>query len=252
MRLLLAGITWEPNIRGALVFLTSFVILCGSVYLVLATNTGARLGLLLALTGLFGWMSIMGTVWWVYGIGLKGPAPEWHAEEVVVGSLTNARSPAAADFPEGWQELPLEDKATTEAIAAADPILVPPSGEPGRKYFDAGEYLTVAAYETGGESYGPFHLLNFRPFDLWHEPHHVIVQVQRADTPEAVPGEPPPQPSVDEDAPVVSVIMVRDLGALRREPALVAISSIALFVVCAWTLHRRDLEAMRSRAEAST
>jgi hypothetical protein len=249
MHPVLAGLTWEPNIRGGLVFMTAVAILCGSVYLVLATNTGARLGLLLALTGLFGWMSIMGTVWWVYGIGLKGRAPEWRAEEVVVGSLTNARSPVAADFPEGWRETALEDKVTTEALAAADPVLVPPTGEPGRKYFDAGGYLPVGAYDIGGESYGPFHLLNFRPFDLWHEPHHFIVQVQA--TAEAE-GDSTAAPSVDEDAPVVSVLMVRDLGALRREPAMVAISSIALFAVCAWTLHRRDLEAMRARAETSS
>ena len=252
MRLLLAGITWEPNIRGALVILTAVVILPGTVYMVLATNTGARLGLLLALTGLFGWMTIMGAVWWVYGIGLKGRAPEWKAKEVVVGSLTNGRTPAVADFPNGWQPKALEDKETTEALAAADPVLAPPTGEPGRKYFDAGEYLTVAAHDTGGESYGPFHLLNFRPFDLWHEPHYFVVQVQGSFRPEALPGQAVPSARVDEDSPVVSVIMLRDLGSLRREPALVAISSFALFAVCASTLHRRDKEAMRARAEATT
>jgi hypothetical protein len=252
MHLLLTGITWEPNIRGGLVFLTAVAILCGSVYLVLATNTGARLGLLLAFTGLFGWMSIMGTVWWVYGIGLKGRAPEWRAEEVVVGSLTNARSPAVAGFPRGWRPKTLEDAETTEALAAADPVLVPPAGEPGRKYFDAGEYVTVAAYDVGGESYGPFHLLNVRPFDLWHEPHHFLIQVQATESQEAANGQGAPETRIDEDSPVVSVLMVRDLGALRREPALVAISSYALFAVCIWTLHRRDLEAMRARADTKT
>ena len=46
----------------------------GSVYLMLATNTGCRLGFLLALTGLIGWMMIMGLVWTMYGIGYQGPA----------------------------------------------------------------------------------------------------------------------------------------------------------------------------------
>jgi hypothetical protein len=252
MEPLIAGITWEPNIRGALVLLTAVVILPGTVYLVLATNTGARLGLLLALTGLFGWMAIMGVVWWVYGIGLKGRAPEWKAKEVVVGSLANARTEAVAGFPRGWRQKPLEDKTTTEALASADPVLVPPAGEPGRKYFDAGEYLPVAAYDIGGESRGPFGLLNFRPFDLWHEPHYFIVQVQESFRPEALPGQGVPAARVDPDAETVSVIMLRDLGSLRREPALFAISSLALFAVCASTLHRRDKEAMRRRAEAAT
>jgi hypothetical protein len=252
MRFLLAGISWEPNIRGALVVLTAVVLLPGTVYMVLATDTGARLGLLLALTGLFGWMSIMGVTWWVYGIGLKGPAPEWKAKEVVEGSLANARTPAVARFPSGWRQLPLEDPQTTEALAAADPVLVPPAGKPGRKYFDAGGYVTVGAFSTGGERYGPFHLLNFRPFNIFHEPHFLVLQVQRSFTPEALPGQAAAAPRASPSAPVVSVILVRDLGAVRREPALVALSSLALFGVCASALHRRDKEAMTARAEVTT
>ena len=250
--LVLAGISWEPNIRGALVVLTALVLLPGTVYMVLATNTGARLGLLLALTGFFGWMSLMGVVWWVYGIGLKGPAPEWKAKEVVQGSVTNARTPEAAGFPDGWLKLELEDPATTEAIAAADPVLVPPTGEPGTKYFDAGGYLTVGAYEKGGEAEGPFGVLNFRPFDLWHTPHFFVLQVQKTVTQETAEGETAAPPTIDRNASVISVIMVRDQGAVRREPALVALSSILLFAVCAWTLHRRDKEAMEARAGATT
>ena len=252
MRFLLAGISWEPNIRGALVVLTAIILLPGTVYMVLATDVGARLGLLLALTGLFGWMSIMGVTWWVYGIGLKGPAPEWKAEEVVEGSLANARTPAVARFPNGWRQLPLEDPQTTEALAAADPILVPPAGRQGRKYFEAGGYITVGAFSTGGERYGPFHVLNFRPFNVFHEPHYLVLQVQRSFKPEVVPGQAAATPRAAPNATVVSVILVRDLGAVRREPALVALSSLALFGVCASTLHRRDKEAMKARAEVTT
>ena len=247
----LAGITWDPNIRGALVVLTAIVLLPGTVYMVLATDVGARLGLLLALTGLFGWMSIMGITWWVYGIGLKGPPAEWKAKEVVVGNVANARTPALAGFPGGWKQLALEDKETTEALAAADPILVPPAGEPGRKYFETGGYVVVGAYDIGGKRYGPLNL-NFRPFNLWHTPHYLVLQVQRSFKPEVLPGQSAAAPRPAPGAPVVSVILVRDLGALRREPALVALSSLALFSVCASTLHRRDKEAMRVRAEVTT
>jgi hypothetical protein len=252
MRLLLAGISWDPNIRGALVVLTAVILLPGTVYMVLATDTGARLGLLLALTGLFGWMSIMGITWWVYGIGLKGPAPVWKVKEVVQGSLANASTPAVAGFPRNWKQLALEDKEATEALAATDPVLVPPAGEPGRKYFDAGGYITVGAFDTGGERYGPFHLLNFRPFNLWHEPHFFVLQVQRSFKPDALPGQTAAVSRPAPDAPVVSVVLVRDLGSLRRQPAIVALSSIALFSVCASTLHRRDKEAMKARAEVTT
>ena len=56
----------------------------GSVYLLLGTNLGARLGFLVAISAIFGWCTIMGITWWVYGnIGMLGEAPHWVVEEVV-------------------------------------------------------------------------------------------------------------------------------------------------------------------------
>ncbi|MFM8390047.1 MAG: hypothetical protein ACKOA5_12450, partial [Actinomycetota bacterium] len=73
----LLAVGWEPEIRGALTVIIGVVALMGSVYLILGTNMGARLGLLVALAGLFGWMATMGAIWWTYGIGLKGREPTW-------------------------------------------------------------------------------------------------------------------------------------------------------------------------------
>lgn len=78
----LAAIAFDPNIRGVLVVLTGVVVLCGSVYLLLATNTGLRNGLLIALACLCGWNFSMGAIWWMYGIGLKGKDPSWIEKEV--------------------------------------------------------------------------------------------------------------------------------------------------------------------------
>src|SRR5690606_38747071 len=59
------------------------VVLMGSVYLLLATNVGARLGFTIAAAAFFGWCTIMGGVWWVYGtIGMLGEAPHWEVKEV--------------------------------------------------------------------------------------------------------------------------------------------------------------------------
>src|SRR3546814_5128049 len=69
---LIAGIAFDPTIRGIRAVGVGVVVLMGSVYLLLATNTGTRLGFLLALTGFFGWMAIMGSIWWIYGIGMQG------------------------------------------------------------------------------------------------------------------------------------------------------------------------------------
>ena len=75
----LFAISWEPELRGMLIVIIAVVTFCGSVYLILATNLGARLGFLVALTGLAGWMALMGIIWMIYGIGLKGPEPSWEA-----------------------------------------------------------------------------------------------------------------------------------------------------------------------------
>ena len=52
----------------ALTVILAIVTLCGSVYLILATNLGARLGILIALAGLSGWIMLMGLIWMIYGI----------------------------------------------------------------------------------------------------------------------------------------------------------------------------------------
>src|SRR5918999_1522904 len=73
------AIGWEPELRGILIVIIAVVSLNGTVYLVMATNLGARLGFLVALTGLAGWMLLMGIIWAIYGIGLRGVEPSWDA-----------------------------------------------------------------------------------------------------------------------------------------------------------------------------
>ena len=69
----LLAVNWEWELRGILIVIIAVVVLCGSVYLILGTNMGARLGFLVAFAGLAGWMFLMGAIWWTYGKGLLGP-----------------------------------------------------------------------------------------------------------------------------------------------------------------------------------
>ena len=69
----LAGIAWDPQIRGFLPSGSGVVVLLGSMYLLLVTNVGTRLGFLIAATAFWGWLFIMGVVWWIYGtVGMIG------------------------------------------------------------------------------------------------------------------------------------------------------------------------------------
>ena len=78
----IAGLGWEPEIRGALTVALASAVLMGSIWLILVTNTGVRLGSLIALAGFFGWMVIMGIIWWIYGIGYVGSLPTWVVHEI--------------------------------------------------------------------------------------------------------------------------------------------------------------------------
>ena len=57
---------------------------------------------------------------------------------------------------------------------------------------------------------------------------------------ETVPGEPPPTPEADPDKPVVSVVMVRDLGDVRFPGAMLTLFAGIVFAVLCVQLHRRD------------
>ncbi len=85
------GIAFDPFFRGLLSVLTGILVLIGGTYLVLATDVGTRLGLMVSLGALFGWLFLMGIVWTIYGIGWKGQAPTWALVEINVdkGAETN-------------------------------------------------------------------------------------------------------------------------------------------------------------------
>ncbi len=95
----LGGLNFQINIRGIAVVATAVAILMGSVWLVLATNVGGRLSTLLSLSAFFGWMIIMGIMWWTFGIGYVGDAPTWRAVDINRGDLTVAGVEKARSLP---------------------------------------------------------------------------------------------------------------------------------------------------------
>jgi hypothetical protein len=278
---LLAALAWDPQIRGALIVVTAFVILPGSVFLLLSTNVGAKLGFLLAAAGLTGWMAVMGWVWVVYGIGIKGDPPTWQVQEVVTGPLTErGASDAGRTFPKGWNKLKAGDAIFGDATAAADKVLVPDTSTPAHGeaapattfapvFDDATDYTLVSGYAKGGENYwipggglasdshvgnpgkNPFAKIVDRlergPF---HAPHYAVIQVAPVLDVKVAEGEAPPKPQPDPDEEVTSVVMVRNLGNLRFPSLMVALSMSLVFGILANALHRRDKEIMAARSAA--
>ena len=256
-------VTWDPGIRGILVVATGVAVLCGSVYLLLATNVGARLGFLVALTGLWGWIAIMGLIWWVYGIGYVGDSPTWKVREVNVAEvgadphrLDDVGIEEAADLST-WDEIPAGDPSRGEAQAAADEAL---TGEdsPVAIFEATTDYVTHDAFAKGGKGDSLLYEIPLLP----HPTRYAVIQVQQAiktqaiETGEDCPadtecfplGETPPKAEADEDQPIVSVIMVRDLGSKRLPPAMITFASLLMFGILCNVLHRRDKEATAARA----
>jgi hypothetical protein len=84
----LAGLDFNVTIRGILVVLVGVGVLMGSVWLLLTTNMGTRVGTLLTFTAFFGWLFLMGIIWWIFGIGWKGNPPSWELLDINYNQLS--------------------------------------------------------------------------------------------------------------------------------------------------------------------
>ena len=330
---LIAGLAWDPEIRGFMAVFAGAITLMGSVWLLLVLNTGTRLGSLIAMTGLFGWMVIMAAVWWIYGIGWAGSAPSWQLREINVGDLDAAaleeatwlpdrvelpsafdlavdsgdpvaraefgmvtRETLTPDQTEGLSpseidefvadELARNRAATLSELAAVSPGVIHDAEASGRLNFGGWKLLSTAesgeaqasavamlldSADLGLTTQGDFKLLEAYtvggkrglPDDpnrldrIWtqirtaltitHPTRYGVVQAQQVIDEPLIPGQPPPRPIVDESKPVISVIMIRDLGNLRLKPALVTLGSLCIFAALCLFLHERDKLSWQQR-----
>ena len=294
---LIAGIAFDPTIRGILAVGVGVVVLMGSVYLLLATNTGTRLGFLLAVTGFFGWMAIMGSIWWIYGIGMQGEAPSWHVVEYNAGDVDQAvtervRDLELADLPQdddgvdyeamasladenpeefaeinerfqedsdGWRWMPASDPARGEAEATVSAVL-PECATCNFGIENPADYLVLGAFEVGGKEglpEEPNRLDRIKEqvvsaFTIKNPKRYAVVQVQRVIEQEPEPGQAPPTPEADPDEPVISAVMIRDIGDKRFPSAMITIGSSLIFGLLCWVLHQREriLESNLAHAAA--
>jgi len=251
------AIGWEPEIRGLLTVIIAVLVLCGSIYLIMATNVGARLGFLVTLAGLAGWLFLMGIIWMIYGIGLKGPEPTWEPIPgqtvlqdpnalVQAGILdTPVEIPEGATYAEqaelvnqalvtqGWVALEEADPAFGQAGSEAGVLLE----EVGA--FAPGEFQVVNVFDSGGERYPKVNeSLDFLAFR--DEPHYALVEVAPLEPTREEPGRAPAPPVIDETRQHQYVYMVRNLGARRQPAAVLSVGAGIIFLTLCWLLHRRD------------
>jgi hypothetical protein len=273
---MLGVVSWDPQLRGALILLVGALVLPGSVLLLLTTNLGARLAVLIAAAGLSGLLLLLNVIWLMAPlgtgpIGYKGSASGWIVKEIVQGDLaTNSAVAAVAgqqgrpatQFPNGWTFLPAGTPQLASASPAADTALIPsvvigskpPAFPP--PFTTTQDYVVVGAWTKGGHNYlvdlfgyKVFWRIRHHQIFIKHQPHYVVIRVQPALPSVTLAGAAATLPAPDPTKPVYNVVLLRDVGSLRLPPVVLGIASLIVFAVTVEKLHSRDKEIARRRRE---
>ncbi len=268
-----AALRWDPQLRGALIVLLGAAILIGSVFMLLATNVGIRMGALLAIAGLSGWLVLLNIIWLMAPlgngpIGYKGVAGGWKLEEIVQGDLvthsaahavTGTPGKPQTQFPDpraGWTRLPTGNPLLASAQPVADAALTSSASGGTPTFSTTQDYVEVAAYSKGGRNY----LVNLFGYKIYwrirrhyvylkHQPHYLVIRVQKSVPSVTLGGKAATLPAADATQPLYSVVLLKNDGSLRLPPLLIGGGALILFLVTIERLHHREKEIQRRRAE---
>lgn len=248
---------WYPTILGVLVVVAAIVLFCGSVYLLLGTNLGARLGFLVAFTGLMGFLVVLSALWITTASPLntlKGRIPEWQVNEVV-DNLEDASIPEVRDI--GTRANLVDPTEAANVKAAVDAALVTVEGTPAHpveegvnefaRFPDVTTYQVLETFETGGSD-PQFWKLQFTHTAQYAAAQFCEVEPQPSEDQNI--GLPPPPPECANDGETGYVVLTRDLGSLRFPPFIAFVAFTVLFVLGLLLLHWREKD--EQEAEAAT
>ena len=199
---------WDPTIIGILAPVAGVFLFCGSVYLLLSTNLGARLGFLVAAGRLSGFMVLLSTLWLTTSTPLespKGRAAAWKVAEVDK-SFADAKIPAIRNIAQSGKLLPPQTATTIRSFLDSAFVKVnPPLGvkapvQPFAQFQVSSAYITddptqdLKTYQIGGN---PSHF-------FWHKPEYAAVQFCLRLVQTVPFGQKPPLPKCDPDQPARS------------------------------------------------
>ncbi len=244
---------WDPTLLGVLVALSAVGLFCGSVYLLLGTNLGARLGFLIAGACLTGFMVLLSSLWITTATPLnspKGRPAGWEVKEVV-------DSPADASVAEAREIVENGDPVEAEGLALLRPaidgalVTAAPEGaeEPPEQPF--AEFGRSTDFLTDFEGFQTFTVGGGTRNLLWHNARYAVVEICNALPQTAVAGQPPPTPSCDPLTPKRYVVMEYDFGSLRQPPWVYFFTSLVLFGLFLLGLHWYEQDAREQKKRAT-
>lgn len=261
---------WDPTILGVLTVLSGIVLFCGSAYMLLATNVGARQGFLIAFSALTGWIMLLGLLWFTTNTPLnvpKGRVAEWQAvsddpAEAILSDLSASSidavrrladdgTPVPVVAPEGQDDLLLRSElrpAVEAALVTPGPTgPEPPVKGPLNLFADASVVLTepdpLLTYEIGGGAKAIF----------WHEPRYAAIQFcPKLESLFNDPNEAVTAPECDPAEPTRWLVLERDLGSLRLPAFFYFSVSGLLFALSLYALHIKERADQAAAAGALT
>jgi hypothetical protein len=270
---LLSAITWDPFIRGVIITAIFILVFPGSVYLLLATNTGVRLGFLITSAGLVGLIAIVSIMWMILGSSAAVGRPNsWKPLEVMTGDFTAKNTvkgvqdlpidhlgalspppPALKTKPwywpfqgcppnGGWHKLPASQ--LTNVTAAADQALAGTSSGATKSqlaspFSSSADYGYADGFDKNSNGGCLFAISRHKVYlPYGRGTHYVVVRTFPAVPGSAAVGTPKP----DTTKTPTYVVLQRNLGSVHQPQAVVAICSIIVFAIICNTLHRRDKE----------
>jgi hypothetical protein len=225
------------KLRGYFIVVFAIGLFCGSIYMLLATNLGARMGFLVAFASFSGFLALLGLIWFTNLTplnALHGAAPSWVVKEAV-DNPAQAKTEKARDIEQ--KGVPLDTAAQGEIKATVD-ATVTADGNPFKLYNSTADYVVVNAVEVGGGA-EPF----FR-----HRPRYAVMGIQGAKTVDTLPGAAPPPPAADPSKPIHYLVLERNLGAMRQPPLVMSAAFWILFFLCLYLMHTMERAEQRARA----
>jgi len=225
------------KLRGYAIVFFAVGLFCGSIYMVLATDLGSRMGFLVSFASLTAFLAMLGLIWFTNLTplnALHGPPPHWVVKEVV-DNPAQAKTERARNIEKEGQEL---DAAEQGEIKATVDSAVTAEGGEYKLFSSSSDYVVVKAEKIGGGNMAFFR----------HRPLYAVMDIQGAKKVDPLPGGAPPPPQADPSKPVKYIVLERDLGAMRQPPLVMSMAFGILFALSLYVMHTMERAALKAKA----
>ncbi len=242
---------WYPTILGVLVVIAAVTLFIGSIYLLLGTNLGARLGFLVTFTCLMGFLLVLSILWLTTASPLESPKGRVSSWQVIenVNDLSKAKTTAVHGIDTKANKASSTDASNVRAAVDAalitkvstPTVTYTPEDNRFAKFQSVTDYMVLQTWTVGGSD------PQFWKGEINHADKYAVIQYCKTATQEQTFGLPPlpPQCANDNRGYIVAKF---DYGTLRLPPFFVIVITGALFGLGLLLLHWREKDQMAAAA----